>query len=147
MANKEIRELLMKRQGYVSPMTGVSLDGVEVECHHIISKSNNGPDDIENYEMLPLPEHLAKHFRSFYFSDQPGENEINDFYTSVGRLPQLSQEQQKTFYSLLETQLGIKVRFIEYDGGFSLNYIKKGEVKNGLGKNEKKSNRWVGSWE
>lgn len=111
MSNQSKRETLFNRQGGISPLTGLALEGV-LERHHVDELHDGGERGIQNQQLVRRTEHMAEHLRRAYDTSLSAEERRREINTVMSRLGELSEPEKHEFNQMVELFTGVKVRFV-----------------------------------
>lgn len=111
MSGKKERELLIEKQGGLSPVTGKALEG-RLETHHVKELVEGGKNELNNKQAIPIEEHLAVHFVRSREVNREGIDQRRELDTVMGRLDELTNMESKKMSEVIYQKTGIRVRFL-----------------------------------
>ncbi|HCU54909.1 hypothetical protein A2574_00340 [Candidatus Shapirobacteria bacterium RIFOXYD1_FULL_38_32] len=110
LSKGETRQILMDKQGGVSPLTGRRLSGI-LERHHVKELANGGDKfSLANQQLIPRAEHVGEHLVRSRDTRRTPEDQEREWHTAMGRISELNDDELRDFNEYIGRR-GVKVRF------------------------------------
>ncbi len=103
--------LLFEKQQGLSPITGKPLTG-RLEKHHWDPMFDGGSPGLDNQVLLPIHEHLLDHLILSRDMTRSAEARRIDLDVVLARVGELTEAELREFHELVETRVGIRIRFV-----------------------------------
>lgn len=104
---------LMRRQGGVSPILGVPLEGREVTKHHEVRTGGGGRNDLGRIKLETLSEHAFEHYKGMR-KGRTVEEQRDEEAAMLGLQQRMSDQEREEFATLTKRHSGTRVYFTKW---------------------------------